>query len=101
VVVQRLIGLASDPQASAGVRSRVEEELRAIAGRLVRHGSDPVEESAHLAFLSGEIGRFLDRRGPPEPTRRPEPLAPPPGQPIGMPDPGFLDGLEEGCSWEP
>lgn len=99
VVVQRLIGLASDPQASPGVRARVEEELRTIAGGLVRHGSDPVEERAHLAFLSGEISRYLDRRGPPEPAKRPEPLAPPPGQPIGMPDPGWLEGLEEGCSW--
>ena len=99
VVVQRLIGLASDPQASPGVRSRVEEELRGIAAGMVREGSDPVEVRAHQAFLAGEISRYLERRGLPEPVKRPEPLAPPPGQPIGMPDLGWLDGMEDGCSW--
>ncbi|HEX9945598.1 MAG TPA: zinc-dependent metalloprotease [Thermoanaerobaculia bacterium] len=101
VVVRRLIELSSDPQASPGVRARVDEELRTLAGRLVRHGSDPFEERAHLAFLSGEIQRYLDRRAQEDPTKSPEPPPPPPGQPIGLPDPSFLDGLDEGCSWGP
>src|SRR6185295_6953846 len=94
VVVRRLIGLASDPQAPPSVRARVDEELRAISGKLVQEGSDPVEDRAHLAFLSREIRRYLDRQAQEEePAKRPEPLAPPPGQPIGMPD----DGMS-GCS---
>jgi hypothetical protein len=99
VVVRRLIGLSSDPQASPGVRARVDEELRTLSGKLARHGSDPFEERAHLAFLSAEIQRYLDRRAQEDPAKRPEPPPPPPGQPIGMPDPAFLDGLD-GCSWD-
>jgi hypothetical protein len=98
VVVRRLIDLSSDAQASSGVRARVDEELRALAGKLVREGSDPVEDQAHLAFLSAEIRRHLERRAQDDPAKRPEPLPPPPGQPIGMPDPGGLDAMD-GCLW--
>lgn len=95
VVVRRLIGLAADPQASPGVRGRAEEEMRGIAGKLVRRGSDDFATSAHLAFLSREIGRHLERRIQEDPAKRPEPPAPPPGQPIGMGE----ASLVEGCSW--
>jgi uncharacterized protein DUF4953 len=84
VVVRRLIGLSSDAKASPGVRSRVDDELRSIAGKLVRQGSDPAEDQAHLAFLSTEIRRYLDRPVQDDPAKLPEPLPPPPGQPIGM-----------------
>src|SRR6185295_8979143 len=97
VVVQRLIGLSSDSKASPGVRARVEEDLSALAGKLVRQGSDPDEDRAHLAFLSGEIRRYLNRRTQEETEKRPEPLPPPPGQPIGMVDFSFM---ESGCSWD-
>jgi len=91
VVVQRLIGLASDPQAAPGVRSRVEGELRNLHRRLAAGPGDAAEASQR-AFLAGEIHRYLDRRQDDAP-KRPEPL-PPPGQPIG--------GAETmgGCSWE-
>jgi len=97
VVVRRLIGLSSDPQAAPGVRSRVDAELQSLARTLGRAAGDDAE-GAHRAFLAREIGRYLDRQGQGDPARLPEPPAPPPGQPIGMMDPGFLDGWN-GCSW--
>ncbi|MFL6235783.1 MAG: zinc-dependent metalloprotease [Thermoanaerobaculia bacterium] len=99
VLVRRLIDLARDPQAAPGVRSRVDAELRSLADRLGRKGAASGAEAANHAFLAREIDRYLDRRGVEETARRPEPPAPPPGQPIGMPDDGLLGGLEDGCSW--
>ena len=90
VVVRRLIGLSSDPQAAPGVRSRVDAELASLPATLGRAGGE-IAEAAHRAFLAREIGRYLDRQGPGDPAKLPEPPAPPPGQPIGMPDPGFLE----------
>jgi hypothetical protein len=98
VVVRRLIGLSSDPQAPPGVRARVDEELRSIARKLEAQGSDPPADIAYLRFLSGEIHRYLERQVREGPGQRATPLPPPPGQPIGMPDAAFLDGLG-GCSW--
>lgn len=94
VVVRRLIELSNNPEAAPGVRSRVDGELRSLAGKLGRGGSES-PEGAHRAFLSREIERYLDRRAMEETAKRPEPLPPPPGQPIGMPDGGYL----EGCSF--
>ena len=99
VVVRRLIGLSSDPQTSPGVRSRADEELHAIAGKLILQGSDPVEDVAHLRFLSGEIHRYLERQTQEDLAKKPEPLPPPPGQPIGMPDSAYSEELN-GCSWD-
>lgn len=97
VVVRRLTGLSSDPQAAPGVRSRVDAELQSLSKSLGRaSGDDP--EAAHRAFLAREIDRYLDRQGPEDPSKRPEPPAPPPGQPIGTVDAGSLDGWE-GCGW--
>lgn len=97
VVVRRLIGLASDPQAAPGVRSRVDAQLRSLAGRLGKGGGDD-PEGAQRAFLAHEIERYLDRRGVEETARRPEPPPPPPGQPIGMPDSSLLGEMDD-CSW--
>jgi hypothetical protein len=97
VVVRRLIGLSSDPQAAPGVRSRVDAELDSLAKKLGRGAGDDAE-AANRAFLAREIQRYLDREGPEDPSKRPAPPEPPPGQPIGMPDPGYLGGVE-GCSW--
>ncbi len=92
VVVRRLIGLAGDPEAAPGVRSRVEGELRNL-GRNLASGPGDAAEAAHRVFLAGEVNRYLDRRQDDAP-KRPEPLQPPPGQPIG--------GAETlgACSWE-
>jgi hypothetical protein len=98
VLVRRLIGLSGDPQAAPGVRSRVDAELRSLSGRLGK-GSGEDAEAAYRAFLAGEIERYLGRRAAEAQAKLPEPPAPPPGQPIGMPDPGLLDGLMDDCSW--
>lgn len=87
VVVRRMIGLSSDPAASAGVRSRVDGEVRALLGRL------KAAATPHTVFLAEEIERYLER---PEvdPGRRPMPPPPPPGQPIGSAPVGL-----SGCGW--
>ncbi|MEA2562642.1 MAG: hypothetical protein QOH06_4146 [Acidobacteriota bacterium] len=86
VVVRRMIGLAGDPNASPGVRSRVDGALRSLRQRL--DGKD--------AFLAAEIERFLERPVG-DPARLPAPPEPPPGQPIGSATFG-LSGLSD-CSW--
>jgi hypothetical protein len=96
VLVRRLIGLAGDPKAAPGVRSRVEAELRALAA--IKTGSDEASDRAQSAFLAREIERYLDRRASAETARNPEPPPAPPGQPIGMPDSELLGQLDE-CSW--
>lgn len=95
VVARRLIGLSSDPDAAPGVRSRVDARLSTLRRTLDGARGDG-EEAAHRAFLAREIGRYLDRSEQQETAKRPEPPAPPPGQPIGMPEPEMLSG----CSWE-
>ena len=96
VVVRRLIGLSGDPQASPGVRARVDAALRGLEKRLApAAGSDA--EAAHRSFLAREIGRYLERGEQMAAGQRPVPPPPPPGQPIGMPG-GGPEGLG-GCSW--
>ncbi len=97
VLVRRLIDLSGNPQATPGVRSRVDAELRSLADRLGKKEGDGAE-AANRAFLAHEIERHLDRRETAEAGRRPEPPPAPPGQPIGMPDSGLLEGLAD-CSW--
>jgi hypothetical protein len=103
VVVRRLLDLAGDPAAAPGVRSRLDAELHALAGRLGHRqaaeaaADDP--EAANRAFLAHEIERYLDRRGTEAAGKPPEPPAPPPGQPIGMPDSGLLGGMMEDEAW--
>lgn len=87
VVVRRMIGLASDPNASPGVRSRVDGALRSLRQRL--DGRSGPED----AFLAGEIQRFLERPLT-DPARLPAPPEPPPGQPIGSAPLGLSE-----CSW--
>jgi hypothetical protein len=83
-MVERLMDLAADapmPQvrADAALRLRtLRDELR------VRSPSVDGTEVAHRALLVDDITRFLDR--PWEPRERREPLAPPPGSPIGDED---------------
>jgi len=96
VVVRRLIGLASDPQAAPGVRSRVESALRSLGRKLAGAGASDSAEAAQRTFLAGEISRYL-QRSQADAAKRPEPIQPPPGQPIGG-----ADSLPEdlgGCSW--
>jgi hypothetical protein len=97
VVVRRLIGLAGDPQASAGVRPRVEAKLRSLAQSLGRGDAGDSAAAAHRSFLAREIDRYLTRAAQEDPGRKPDVLPPPPGQPIGLPEALFS---EDGCSWE-
>jgi hypothetical protein len=101
VVVRRLIALAGDPQAAPGVRSRVDAELRALAGKLGKGTGEAAgdAESAQRAFLAHEIERHLDRRLQEPAAKLPEPPPAPPGQPIGMPDSAMLGGMTDDCGW--
>jgi hypothetical protein len=98
VVVRRLIGLARDTQAAPGVRSRVEGALRSLGKKLAVAGNlGDSAEAAQRTFLAGEISRYLQRSNA-DTGKRPEPIQPPPGQPIGS-----ADSLPEdlgGCSWQ-
>jgi hypothetical protein len=95
VVVRRLVGLSNNPEAAPGVRARVDAELAELRVNLGMRGAlGDQAEGAHRTFLAREIERYLDRRAQEDPAKRPEPLPPPPGQPIGMPED------LAGCSWE-
>ncbi|HEY4592320.1 MAG TPA: zinc-dependent metalloprotease, partial [Thermoanaerobaculia bacterium] len=96
VVVRRMIGLASDPMAAPGVRSRVESALRSLGRKLGSAGAADFAEAAQRTFLAGEISRYL-QRSQADTGKRPEPPQPPPGQPIG----GAASEPEDlgGCSW--
>jgi hypothetical protein len=99
VVLRRLIGLANDPRASAGVRSRVEGALRELRSH-VDPGSPAViagdPDIAQRLYVVGEITRYLNRPDQ-DPAKRPEPPPAPPGQPIGEAPMGWSEGLS-GCS---
>jgi hypothetical protein len=101
VLVRRLIRLSADPNASPGVRARVDAQLESLRKRLHAAGAagtGTTEEAPQRAFLAAEIGRYLDRKTE-NPEKLPQPLPPPPGQPIG-------GGMGEsqtlnlgGCEW--
>jgi hypothetical protein len=107
VLVRGLIRLSADPEASPGVRSRVDAELEALRKRLHGGAGTTEDSAAQRAFLAAEIGRYLDRRTE-NPEKLPQPLPPPPGQPIGGGMPGMA-GMGEtgesqtvnlgGCEW--
>ena len=81
-MVERLMDLASTatmPQ----VRAEAAQRLRLLRAQLPASASDPSRQ-AHERLLIDDIARFLDR--PWEPRERREPLAPPPGSPIGDED---------------
>jgi hypothetical protein len=81
-IVERLMDLASTA-AMPQVRAVATQRLRILRSEF--HGSalDPARQ-AHEQLLAADIARFLDR--PWEPRERREPLAPPPGSPIGDED---------------
>ncbi|HEV7587534.1 MAG TPA: zinc-dependent metalloprotease [Longimicrobium sp.] len=81
-MVERLMDLAANASMPQ-VRAVASQRLRLLRTEL--HGSalDPARQ-AHEQLLAADITRFLDR--PWEPRERREPLAPPPGSPIGDED---------------
>ncbi len=98
----RLIRLAADPQATAGVRARTEARLRDLARRLGAGAapgagaSDAARaDAAARSYFAAEIARHLERRDE-EKARPAEPPPPPPGQPIGSPSAATNLG---GCEW--
>jgi len=82
--VERLMVLAADapmPQ----VRAEATGQLRALRVSVTGRGAFDAAARAHFALLEDDITRFLQR--PWEARDRREPLAPPPGSPIGDQDP--------------
>ena len=74
-VVTRLMDLASDAQASAGVRAQAAAGLRRIKSLAT------APATAHAAATREDITRFLAR--PAEPFKKTDPLPTPAGEPIG------------------
>ena len=87
VVVDELIELAHRSEATPEVRGAAEWGLRRIARQLAAPPPSRAtgEVLAHRQLAAADIDRFLSRRD--APTTRPEPLAAPPGTPIGQEPP--------------
>ncbi|MCK5942237.1 MAG: zinc-dependent metalloprotease [Planctomycetes bacterium] len=84
VYVDRLIALADDARAAAGVRALAEQRLEDLAGRANGWrslGGLPPEQRAHVAAMWRRMHAFLERRDR-APRRTPR-LEAPPGSPIG------------------
>jgi uncharacterized protein DUF4953/uncharacterized protein DUF5117 len=86
-ITDRLLALAADTEAAPEARAIAElklTRLRTVAARQAAQtgavGSGDAERAEWLA-ISGDIGRWLDRRELPTPTRS---LVPPPGDPFGL-----------------
>lgn len=84
-MVERLMDLASAapmPQ----VRAVAADRLRTLADALRARPADAADR-AHYLLIADDVGRFLNRRW--EPSERRDPLAPPPGSPIGDEEPDY------------
>lgn len=81
VVLDRLIALAGDPQATVEVRAAAEWRLLELAEALEMTAPGDAAERAHRALAARDIRRFIERRD--EATERSKPLPTPPGTPIG------------------
>jgi hypothetical protein len=82
VVVDELIDLASDPDATVEVRGGAEWGLRWVFEQIQTQQPRLPEEEAHLQLTWADIDRFLNRRD--APTERSRPRNAPPGTPIGQ-----------------
>ncbi len=81
VVVDELLALAADEEATVEVRGAAEWHLAKLADWIGQSGAARPQVQAHNALAIRDIGRFLTR--PDLPTERSQPLGPPPGSPIG------------------
>ena len=86
--VERLIVLAQDERATAGVQAQAEQSLVRLAGRL---GASAAGGHALQGYLQARIDRFRER--PFDSAVRPAADGPPPGSPIGL-APAWA-----GCGW--
>lgn len=82
VVLDGLLTLAADPDATPDVRAGAEWRLAALAQQLEGRRTEDVAEDAHSALAVRDIRRFLERRD--DPTAPSEPRPAPPGTPIGQ-----------------
>jgi uncharacterized protein DUF4953/uncharacterized protein DUF5117 len=81
VVVDELIELARRPEATPEVRAAAEWGLRRIGRQLAAPSRAVGDLAAHRQLAAADIERFLSRRD--AATAPPQPLAAPPGTPIG------------------
>jgi len=81
VVIDELMNLASNANATVESRAAAEWGLRSIAEVIQTRVVRVPEEEAHLALAAADIQRFIDRTM--VATERAEALVPPPGTPIG------------------
>jgi hypothetical protein len=81
VVVDELIRLAAEPEASVETRAGAEWGLRRIAGMAVVREGITGMEAAHRQLARADIERFLERRA--EDAPRTQLTQPPAGTPIG------------------
>ena len=82
-VIDRVLSLAADTTAAPEARAIAELELtrlKPVATRRMTAAATDAERAQWLS-ISGDIGRWLDRRELPKPTPA---LAAPPGDPFGM-----------------
>ncbi len=84
VVLDELIELAADEEATVEARAGAAWGLRRIAEIIEQREPATSTEAAYLQFAAAGIQRFLDRSA--SEVERSDPLPPPPGTPIG--DPG-------------
>ncbi len=80
-VVDGLLQLAGDDDATVEARAAAEWRLMQLADAVDQRAASVPEVQAHLALALGDIHRFLGRRD--DATSRSNPLQPPPGSPIG------------------
>ena len=81
VVVDELLDLAADPEATVESRAAAEWGLHRIAEMIGTRVALLPEDAAHHTLAAADIARFLNR--PADPTDRSRPAATPPGTPIG------------------
>ena len=81
VVVDQLIQLAADDEATVEARAAAEWHLARLADQIGQRQSTSPEVQAHNALAARDVQRFLARVD--NATQRSKPLEPPPGSPIG------------------
>ncbi|HEV2641351.1 MAG TPA: zinc-dependent metalloprotease, partial [Candidatus Elarobacter sp.] len=82
-VLDGILALAADSDATSDARAMAELELTSLHGVATRRASEggPAIERASWLAMSGDMGRWLNRRELPNPSKA---LTPPPGDPFGM-----------------
>ncbi|QHT66109.1 zinc-dependent metalloprotease [Rhodocytophaga rosea] len=90
VVLQHLMTLSLNKEAPAQVRAIAFMKLSELREWLLNSAAKGESQQAQVVYALYQIKRLQEN---PEELKIPEPLAPPPGQPIGMNDPSLS------CDW--